>query len=61
MRRIGFLLALFLCSSAFAEPFTAERMWALKRLGDPAITPDGKFAVVPLTTYDMAENKGATD
>ncbi len=61
MQRIGFLLALFLCSSAFAEPFTAERMWALKRLGDPAITPDGKFAVVPLTTYDMAENKGATD
>jgi len=41
--------------------FTAERMWALKRLGDPAITPDGKLAVVPLTTYDVAENKGLTD
>jgi len=40
--------------------FTAERMWALKRLGDPAITPDGKLAVVPLTTYDVAENKGLT-
>jgi dipeptidyl aminopeptidase/acylaminoacyl peptidase len=61
MRRIGFLLALLLCSSVFAEPFTAERMWALKRLGDPAITPDGRFAVVPLTTYDVAENKGSTD
>jgi dipeptidyl aminopeptidase/acylaminoacyl peptidase len=41
--------------------FTAERMWALKRLGDPAITPDGKAAVVPVTTYDIAENKGLTD
>jgi len=61
MRLTGFLLAVLLCSSAVAEPFTAERMWALKRLGDPAITPDGKFAVVPMTTYDVAENKSSTD
>ena len=40
---------------------TAEKMWALKRLGDPAITPDGATAVVPVTTYDIAENKGLTD
>ena len=46
---------------ANSRQFTAERMWALKRLGDPAITPDGKLAVVPVTTYDIAENKGLTD
>jgi len=40
---------------------TAEKMWGLKRLGDPAITPDGLVAVVPVTTYDVAENKGLTD
>ena len=40
---------------------TAEKMWALKRLGDPSITPDGARAVVPVTTYDVAENKGFTD
>jgi dipeptidyl aminopeptidase/acylaminoacyl peptidase len=40
---------------------TAEKMWALKRLGDPAITPDGVTAVVPVTTYDIKENKGLTD
>jgi dipeptidyl aminopeptidase/acylaminoacyl peptidase len=40
---------------------TAEKMWALKRLGDPAITPDGRLAIVPVTTYDIAENKGLTD
>ncbi|HEX6638186.1 MAG TPA: prolyl oligopeptidase family serine peptidase, partial [Steroidobacteraceae bacterium] len=40
---------------------TAEKMWSLKRLGEPAITPDGKTAVVPVTTYDVAENKGLTD
>jgi dipeptidyl aminopeptidase/acylaminoacyl peptidase len=36
-------------------------MWALKRLGDPAITPDGTLAVLPVTSYDMTENKGLTD
>ena len=40
---------------------TAEKMWALNRLGDPAITPDGRLAVLPVTTYDIAENKGLTD
>jgi dipeptidyl aminopeptidase/acylaminoacyl peptidase len=40
---------------------TAEKMWALKRLGDPAITPDGATAVVPVTTFDIGENKGLTD
>ena len=40
---------------------TAEKMWALKRLGDPSITPDGKTAVLPVTTYDVKENKGLTD
>ena len=36
-------------------------MWALKRLGDPAITPDGLAAVLPVTTFDIEENKGLTD
>jgi dipeptidyl aminopeptidase/acylaminoacyl peptidase len=36
-------------------------MWALKRLGDPTLAPDGKFAVVPVTRFDIAENKGLTD
>jgi dipeptidyl aminopeptidase/acylaminoacyl peptidase len=40
---------------------TAEKMWTFKRLGDPAITPDGTQAIVPVTTYDVAENKGLTD
>src|SRR6476620_4928425 len=44
-----------------ARQFTAERMWALKRLGDPAITPDGKFAVLAVTSYAIPENKGLAD
>ena len=68
MKHIGLVLVALLCSAAAnaqtapsPRQFTAERMWALKRLGDPAITPDGKSAVLPLTTYDVAENKGSTD
>ena len=41
--------------------FTAERMWALERLGDPAITPDGRLAVLPVTRYDISEDKGLVD
>jgi Tol biopolymer transport system component len=47
--------------SPSARAFGAEEMWALQRLGDPAITPDGSLAVVPVTTYDIKENKGLTD
>ena len=36
-------------------------MWGLARLGDPAISPDGRLAVVPVTRYDIKENKGLTD
>jgi dipeptidyl aminopeptidase/acylaminoacyl peptidase len=48
-------------AGAQTVPFTAERMWSLDRLGEPALSPDGKFAVLPVTHYDVAENKGFTD
>jgi dipeptidyl aminopeptidase/acylaminoacyl peptidase len=60
-------LSLFLAAAAAgaapdaARQLTAEKMWALKRLGEPAITPDGRIAVVPVTSYDVKENKGLTD
>jgi len=44
-----------------AAPFTAEAMWQLKRLADPAISPDGRLSVVPVTRYDVEKNKGETD
>src|SRR5688572_1978137 len=69
MKNIWILASLFCSTTLLAQTapsgnprqFTAERMWTLKRLGDPAIAPDGKFAVLPVTTYDIAENKGLTD
>jgi dipeptidyl aminopeptidase/acylaminoacyl peptidase len=57
-------VALLTCAGAAnagTAPFTAERMWTFDRLGEPALSPDGKLAVVPVTRYDVTENKGFTD
>lgn len=63
-RRCLVLLLTLLAASASAvaaEPLTAQAMWHLKRLGAPAISPDGRTAVVPVTTYDIEKNVGHTD
>lgn len=44
-----------------ATPLTAEVMWQMKRVGAPALSPDGRHAVYPVTEYDVAENKDETD
>lgn len=38
--------------------FTPEVMWALGKMGESAVSPDGKQVAYTLTYYDMAENKG---
>ncbi len=48
-------------ASAQNTPFSAEKMWSLDRLGEPTISPDGKLSVVPVTRYNVADNKGLTD
>ena len=57
-----FLFSLACAMSANgAESYTAEAMWKLKRLAAPAISPDGRLAVVAVTTYDISANKGDSD
>lgn len=55
------LVAVPATAIADATPLTAEVMWQLKRVGTPAISPDGRIAVYPVTEYDVAENKDETD
>jgi dipeptidyl aminopeptidase/acylaminoacyl peptidase len=38
--------------------FTAEDLWAIPRVGAPAPSPDGTWAVVPVTTFDLEKNEG---
>jgi len=42
-------------------PLTAETMWQLKRIGTPAISPDGKHAVYAVTRFDAENDKGDAD
>ena len=61
------LLGAFLLPGARAAddpakaPLTADTIWRIKLLAAPAISPDGAWAVVPVTTFDMKEDKGLTD
>jgi hypothetical protein len=42
-------------------PLTPETMWQLKRIGTPALSPDGKLAVYPVTRFDAESDKGDAD
>jgi len=42
------------------RPITPEDLWNMGRVGPPEVAPDGTFAVVPVTTYDVDENEGKT-
>ena len=55
------LLAATSIAAAQTQPYSADAMWRLKRLADPAISPDGRIAVVPVTSYDINENEANTD
>jgi len=47
--------------AAATAPLSAEVIWQMKRVGAPALSPDGRNAVFPVTEYDVAENKDETD
>ena len=61
-RRLRSALALLIAAGAVAWPaaqsgkhaITHEDVWLMKRLGTPAVSPDGKWAVLPVTepAYD---------
>ena len=60
MRR--FLLAFFILAltipvlSQAKHPFTFEDMMKLKRVGDPQVSPDGKWVIFSVVDVDLAAN-----
>ena len=42
------------------RPMSAEDLWNLPRVGTPQPSPDGRFAVVPVTTYLVEKNEPRT-
>lgn len=61
----SFLTLVFACIAIFAvaqsQTFTAEKMWEMERVGSFDVSPDGKFAVFPVTEYDIEKNTSTTD
>lgn len=41
--------------------FTAEDLWELDRVGAPAVSPDGKQIVFPVTSFDIESNESSTN
>jgi dipeptidyl aminopeptidase/acylaminoacyl peptidase len=60
MRRLLlFLLVLVFAVSAFAQakhPFTFEDMMKLKRVGEPEVSPDGKWVIFSVVDVDLDAN-----
>ena len=42
-------------------PLSVEALWAIKRIGVPTVSPDGRLACAPVTSYDMERNEGTTE
>ena len=59
----SFLFVLLLASLSLAQKraMTVDDMWAMKRIGDVALSPDGKLIAFSLTRYNMEENEGNSD
>lgn len=43
------------------HPLTIEDVWAIRRVGNPRVSPDGATVAYTIATYDMAENRSNAD
>ena len=56
------LAALFAAAAvADTRPITARDLWELDRIGSLALSPDGRWAAVVVTDYDVEKNEGQGD
>ena len=61
MRILVALLALPLTFAAQKHPITHEDVWQMKRVGAPTVSPDGRWAVVPVTEPSYDPTKTTSD
>jgi dipeptidyl aminopeptidase/acylaminoacyl peptidase len=63
-RVIAFLLTLALSVTVCAadkRPITPQDLWAVKRLGSPALSPDGKTTVFTVQEWSIDKNKSTSN
>lgn len=59
-----FALGITLSVAVFAadqRPLTPQDIWAMKRLGSPALSPDGKTVAFTVTEWSIEKNKSTTN
>jgi dipeptidyl aminopeptidase/acylaminoacyl peptidase len=61
MRLFAALLLLPLSLAAQKHPIAHKDVWQMKRVGAPAVSPDGKWAVVPVTEPSYDPSKTSSD
>ena len=59
--RLVFIALIALAQPALAAPFTATEMMKLKRLADPAVSPDGKWVAYQATEVELPSGARNTD
>lgn len=47
--------------AADRRAMTADDLWAMKRIGDPVLSPDGRWIAYSQTAYSMEKNSGNSD
>ena len=52
--------ALLVEAQASKRPITAQDLWAIQRVGAPALSPDGKTAVFALTDWSVPKSKSSS-
>jgi dipeptidyl aminopeptidase/acylaminoacyl peptidase len=61
---VGLFVSFTLCAAALAaEPrlLTPQDLWAIKRVGNPALSPDGKTAAFPVQQWNVEKNKSSSN
>jgi len=43
------------------RPMTVDDLWKLKRIGPPSVSPDGGWAVVEVTTWDVEKDESSSN
>ena len=61
--RLAFGCLVLFAVSAVAEPrlLTPQDLWAIKRVGNPAFSPDGRHAVFPVQEWTIEKNKSTSN
>ncbi len=54
-------LMLFAFAWAGQRAMTIQDLWDMKRIGDTALSPDGRLMALVVTSYDMEKNSGNAD